>query len=129
MYVYKLNRSMSNLMVDIGYYSFFIKVRKKAKIRNRYNQVSPMTQDTKWEREKNTRKHHTQKSQEASSIPAGDRKKIWGKRILQKYREKLHYKKTADSVLLSLFMRTNGKCNNSHAPLSGILPSVRAQYS
>ena len=26
------------------------------------------------------------------------------------------YKKTADSVLLSLFMRTNGKCNNSHAP-------------
>ena len=23
---------------------------------------------------------------------------------------------TADSVLLSLFMRINGKCNNSHAP-------------
>ena len=31
-------------------------------------------------------------------------------------REDLQYKKTADSVLLSLFMRTNGKCNNSHAP-------------
>ena len=30
--------------------------------------------------------------------------------------ENLRYMKTADSVLLSLFMRTNGKCNNSHAP-------------
>ena len=29
-------------------------------------------------------------------------------------RENLHFKKTADSVLLNLFMRTNGKCNNSH---------------
>ena len=26
-------------------------------------------------------------------------------------------KKTADSVLLSLFMRTNKMCNNSHTPL------------
>ena len=31
-------------------------------------------------------------------------------------RENILYTKTADSVLLSLFMRTNGKCNNSHAP-------------
>ena len=31
-------------------------------------------------------------------------------------RENLKYKKTADSVLLSLFMKTNGKCYNSHAP-------------
>ena len=33
-------------------------------------------------------------------------------------RENLQYKKPADSVLLSLslFMRTNGKCNHSHAP-------------
>ena len=29
-------------------------------------------------------------------------------------RENLHYKKTADSVLLGLFMRANEKCNNSH---------------
>ena len=28
----------------------------------------------------------------------------------------LQYKKTGDSVLLSLFMRTNGKCNIFHAP-------------
>ena len=31
-------------------------------------------------------------------------------------RENLQCKKTADLVLLCLFMRTNGKCNNSHAP-------------
>ena len=31
-------------------------------------------------------------------------------------RENLQYKKTADSVLSSLFMRTNGKCNNSQVP-------------
>ena len=45
--------------------------------------------------------------------------------------------KTADSVLLSLFTRTNGKCDNSHTPyltspstgLSRILLSVRTQYS
>ena len=52
------------------------------------------------------------------------------KRILQKQREPI-YTKTADSVLLSLFMRTNGKCNNYHAPstgLSGILLSVRTYY-
>ena len=30
--------------------------------------------------------------------------------------ENLQYKKSADSVFLSLFMRTNGNCNNSHDP-------------
>ena len=47
-------------------------------------------------------------------------------------KENLQYKKTADSVLLSLFMRTNGKCNNSHAPYGWLrctLLSVRTQYS
>ena len=34
------------------------KVRKAAKIRNRYNQVPRLTQDTTWERDKNTIKHH-----------------------------------------------------------------------
>ena len=32
-------------------------------------------------------------------------------------RENLQYKKTADSILLSLFMRNNGKCNNCHAAM------------
>ena len=32
-------------------------------------------------------------------------------------RVNLQYKQTADSVLMSLFMRTNGKCNYTHTPL------------
>ena len=50
------------------------KVRKKAKIRNRYNQVLHLTQETTWESGKNTRKHHTQESQEVSPFPAVDHK-------------------------------------------------------
>ena len=38
-----------------------IKVRKTAKIRNRYNQVPHLTQDTTWESDKITIKHHKQK--------------------------------------------------------------------
>ena len=50
------------------------KVRKKTKIRNRYNQVPHLTQDTVRESDKNTRKHHIQESQEVSPFPAGDHK-------------------------------------------------------
>ena len=50
------------------------KVRKKAKIRNRYNQVPHRTRDTLLEIDKNTRTYHTQESQEVSLIPAGDHK-------------------------------------------------------
>ena len=35
-----------------------IKVSKEAKIRNRYNPVPHLTQDTTWESDKNTIKHH-----------------------------------------------------------------------
>ena len=35
-------------------------VKKAAKIRNRYNQVPHLTQDTTWESDKNTFKHHKQ---------------------------------------------------------------------
>ena len=41
--------------------------------------------------------------------------------------ENQQYKKTADLGLFSLFIRTNGKCNNPHAPctcFSGILISL-----
>ena len=34
------------------------KVRKVAKIRNRYNQAPPLTQDITWESDKKTIKHH-----------------------------------------------------------------------
>ena len=39
---------------------------KKAKIRNSFNQVSHLTQDTTWESDKNTRKNHKQESQEVT---------------------------------------------------------------
>ena len=50
------------------------KVSKEAKIRNRYNQVPHMTQDTTRESDKNTMKHHTQESQDVSPFRAGDHK-------------------------------------------------------
>ena len=43
---------------------------KKAKIRNRYNQIKCLTQDTIWESDKNIRKHNIQESQQVSFFPA-----------------------------------------------------------
>ena len=72
----------------VGHYKFYkngrigvlslkvssIKVSKKAKIRNRYNQVPPLTQDTTWETDKSTRKRHIQESQDVSPFLTGDHK-------------------------------------------------------
>ena len=49
-------------------------VSKEAKIRNRFNQVTHLTQDTKWESDKNTLKHNIQESQVANLFPAGNHK-------------------------------------------------------
>ena len=51
-----------------------IKISKKAKIRNQYNQVPHLTQGTIWESDTTTIIHHTQESQEASPFAAGDHK-------------------------------------------------------
>ena len=50
---------MAGILTVILFYPS-IKVRKMAKIRNRYNQVLHLTQDTTWESNKNTIKHHKQ---------------------------------------------------------------------
>ena len=50
-----------------------IKVKKNAKIRNRYNQVPHLTLDIIWDSDKR-RKHHTQEMQRVSPFPAGDNK-------------------------------------------------------
>ena len=42
------------------------KVERKAKIRNRYNQVPYLTWNTIWGSDKNTRKYYTQECQEVS---------------------------------------------------------------
>ena len=45
-----------------------IKVRKKAKIRNQYNQLPHLLQDIIWESDKNKRKHDSQEGQEVSPL-------------------------------------------------------------
>ena len=49
------------------------KVSKGAKIRNRYNQVPHLTQDTNW-KVTNSQLYTTNESQEVSPFPAGDHK-------------------------------------------------------
>ena len=51
-----------------------VKIMKKVKIRNRYNKVSNLNQDTTWESDKNTRKHHIQEGQEVNIFSAGNNK-------------------------------------------------------
>ena len=48
------------------------KARKKANIRNQYNQV--LTQDIVWKSDRNKTNRHIQESQEVSPFPAGDHK-------------------------------------------------------
>ena len=57
-----------------------IKVRKAAKIRNPYNQVPHLTQDTTWECDKNTIKHHEQEPRGQHFFPAGDHKAAMNRR-------------------------------------------------
>ena len=52
-------------------------VTKKAKIKNRYNQVPHLIKDTTWESDKNTKKkYHIQESQEVSPFPAGNHTRV-----------------------------------------------------
>ena len=48
------------------------KVMKKAKIMNRYNHVTHLTQYTIWKSDKIRGKHHSQESQGVSPISTGD---------------------------------------------------------
>ena len=59
--------------------NFLIKVRKTARIRNRYNQVPHLPQDTKWESNKITI-NITNKSQDVSPFPSGDHKDTMSRR-------------------------------------------------
>ena len=57
-----------------------VKISKGAKIRNRYNQVPHLTQDTN-EEETNSQLDTTNESQEVSPFPAGDHKAHINRRI------------------------------------------------
>ena len=54
-------------------FSFLFKVSKGAKVRNRYNQVPHLTQDTNG-KVTNSQLYTINKSQEVSHFPAGDHK-------------------------------------------------------
>ena len=69
--------------------------KEKAKLRIRYNQVPHLTQDTTWERDTNTRKHHVQESQEASSFPAGGHKAAMNRQTRKINDEKGPHENTA----------------------------------
>ena len=56
-----------------------MKVRKTVRIRNRYNQVPHLSQDTKGESNKITL-NITNKSQEVSPFPSGDHKAAMNRR-------------------------------------------------
>ena len=78
---YKLMRNRSNgwpMLIHKSWVKNKItslhKVSKTAKIRNRYNQLLHLTQDTIWESDNNTRKHNVQESQDVSPFPACDHK-------------------------------------------------------
>ena len=59
--------------------SLIIKVRKRAKIRNRYNQAPHLTQDTNG-KVTTSQLDITNESQEASLLPAGDHKSSTNRR-------------------------------------------------
>ena len=57
-----------------------LKVGKGAKIRNQYNQVAHLTQDTNW-KVTHSNVDTTNESQEVSSFPAGDHKAQINRRV------------------------------------------------
>ena len=64
-------------------------------IGNQYIQVPHLTQDTTWGNDKNTRKHHTQESQEVSPFQAGDHKAAMNRQdsmtdTKHKYQKRIH---------------------------------------
>ena len=84
-YSYYLSVRSSSLEIDhsrylplktrgINYTETYIKVSKKAKIRNRSNQVPHPIQGTTWESDRITKMCNTQMCQEVSPFSAGDHK-------------------------------------------------------
>ena len=61
------------ILLDTDFYLLHSKVTKGSKIRNRYNQVQNLTQDTNG-KVKNSQLDTTNESQEVSPFPAGDHK-------------------------------------------------------
>ena len=88
---------------------------------NRYNQVPHLTQDTIWENDKNTRKHHIQESQVVSPFPAVDHKAARNRQDKQdtqitkrSYKTSTALERSVRKLLedLSMFLGTNLTLNS-----------------
>ena len=66
-HIIRVNKVVLNLHQFVTIINGFIKVGKKANIRNRYNQVPDMTQDTVWESD-NTQENITYRRAKKSSL-------------------------------------------------------------
>ena len=73
-------------------HGYLYKVSKGAKIRNRYNQVPQLTQDTNG-KVTNSQLDTTNESQEASPFPAGDHKSQLNRRAQRHCKHKTEQKK------------------------------------
>ena len=103
----KMNSSFITSRPGLYQYSSFCKVSKGAKIRNRYNQVPHLTQDTTV-KVTNSQLYTTNESQEVSPFPAGDQKahinrsiQMHSKHKTEKNPRKDLQKSTAKSVLFN----------------------------
>ena len=88
-----------------------MKVRKLAKIRNRYNQAPHLTQDTN-EKVTTSQLDITNESQEVSLFPAGDHKASINRRPRKHNKtrqKKCHLKWTATLMITILFIKDLNK--------------------
>ena len=96
MYLYTL--PICQLLVIIDYQTRYqFKVSKGTKIRNLYNQVPHLTQDTNW-KVTNSQLDTTNESQEVSPFPAGDHKAHINRRIQMhsKHKTEKHKRSTKE---------------------------------
>ena len=88
--------------------SSYIQVRKVAKIRNRYNQVPHLTQDTTWGGDKKAQENATNKSQEVSPFSASDHKAAMNRHeSIKNTRQKEHKSPTKEVPPWNMIINKN----------------------
>ena len=88
--------------------TILIKVRKRTKIRNRYNPAPDLTQDTNG-KVTTSRLDITSESQEVSPFPAGDHKASINRRAqTHKYKTDIHKRSTTLKQSVKMFNRFHG---------------------
>ena len=101
------------------------KVKKMAKIRNRYNKVPHLTHDTTWESDKNTI-NITNKSQEVSPFPAGHHKAAMNRR--ESMTNKRHTRDVRKELLISIWrLQISSKPKSAHSMPSKNSPWLEMQ--